>query len=61
MLHTFATNRIIMASLTLRDIPADVFELIQQKQAEIKIKNGSNQFSLEKAVHSLIRETKKKT
>lgn len=44
-----------MAALTLRDIPDDVYNLIIQKQAEIKSKKKTAQFSLEKTVYIIIR------
>lgn len=41
---------------TLRDIPADVFEIVHKEQSEIKLKRKTNSFSFECTIYKMIRD-----
>ncbi len=45
-------------SLTLKNVPQDIYNLLVDKQAEMKKKIGAN-FGLEATIYKLIRESNK--
>ena len=46
-------------SILLRDVPEDVLKIIVEKQRDEKNKKLIGQYSLQKAVYTLLRKTKK--
>lgn len=46
-------------SILLRDVPEDVLKIIVEKQRKEKNKKLIGQYSLQKAVYTLLREIKK--
>lgn len=46
-------------SHTLRNIPADVYRVVQKEQSEIKQKKGTNMFSFECTIYKMIRDYNK--
>jgi hypothetical protein len=41
---------------TLRNIPPDVFEIVQKEQSEIKLKRKTNSFSFECTIYKMLRD-----
>lgn len=41
---------------TLKDIPPEVFQIVQKEQAEIKARKKTNQFSFEATIYKMIRD-----
>lgn len=41
---------------TLREIPPDVFKIVQKEQQEIKARKGTNQFSFESTIYKMIKD-----
>lgn len=46
-------------SHTLKAIPPDVYRIIQREQSELKIKKGTNLWSLECTIYKMIRDYNK--
>lgn len=44
---------------TLRNIPPDVFEIVQKEQSQIKLKRKTNSFSFECTIYKMIRDLNK--
>ena len=47
-------------SILLRDVPLDILKIIVEKQREEKSKKLIGQYSLQKAVYTLIKESQNK-
>lgn len=47
------------SSYTLKEIPPDVYQFVQQQQSKIKEKKGTNQFSFECTVYKMLRDLKR--
>jgi hypothetical protein len=47
------------SSLTLRDIPPDVYKILITEQGLIKAEKGIGMFGLEQTIYSIVREWKR--
>ena len=46
-------------SYTLRKIPAEIYRIIMKEQGAIKLKKGTNLFSFETTIYTMIRDYEK--
>lgn len=49
-------NATMARTYTLKQIPTDVFKIVQKEQNQIKEKNGIGKFSFESALYKMIRD-----
>jgi len=47
------------STITVKNIPTDVYRLIISRQSEIKTKKGTGQYSLSQTIVEIVREYKK--
>lgn len=55
---TTSGDKKLKISLTLKDVPTDIYNLLVDKQAEMKKKIGAN-FGLEATIYKLLRDAVK--